>query len=83
MGLPICRSIVEAHGGSLRVKDNQPQGATLQITFPIEAENFFETDASGVDDGADVGQDRKWTGSWGSQLREPDSCTVEVEHDNQ
>ena len=34
MGLSICRSIVQAHGGRLWVNDNPPRGAVFQFTLP-------------------------------------------------
>ena len=34
MGLAICRSIIEAHGGKLRVMANEARGATFQFTLP-------------------------------------------------
>ena len=34
IGLSICRSIVEAHCGSLRAGANQPRGAMFQFTLP-------------------------------------------------
>jgi signal transduction histidine kinase len=34
MGLSICRSIVEAHGGRLWGEVNKPQGAIFQFTVP-------------------------------------------------
>jgi PAS domain S-box-containing protein len=34
MGLAICRSIIEAHGGRLWASANEPRGAVFQFTFP-------------------------------------------------
>jgi C4-dicarboxylate-specific signal transduction histidine kinase len=37
MGLSICRSIIEAHGGQLRATADQPQGTTFQFTLPAQS----------------------------------------------
>jgi signal transduction histidine kinase len=34
MGLMICRSIVEAHGGRLWMTPNEPHGTIFQFTLP-------------------------------------------------
>jgi signal transduction histidine kinase len=34
MGLSICRSIIDAHGGRLWAEANEPRGAVFQFTLP-------------------------------------------------
>lgn len=38
MGLPICRSIIDAHGGKLWAEANEPGGAVFQFTLPAAQE---------------------------------------------
>lgn len=38
LGLPIVRSVVEEHGGSIRVEDNQPAGTRFVIELPAVAQ---------------------------------------------
>ena len=39
MGLSICRSIIEAHGGRLWVTANQPRGAIFNVTVPTHPDS--------------------------------------------
>jgi CheY-like chemotaxis protein len=36
LGLPLCRGIVETHGGTLDVTSTLGQGATFRVTLPVE-----------------------------------------------
>lgn len=38
MGLAICRSMVEAHGGRMWATANEPRGAVFQFTLPLESD---------------------------------------------
>jgi signal transduction histidine kinase len=40
MGLSICRTIVEAHGGRLWATPNQPRGAVFCMMLPIEEKSL-------------------------------------------
>ena len=42
LGLPLCRSIVEAHGGALTLADNAPHGCVFTFTLPISEVTLHE-----------------------------------------
>lgn len=42
LGLSLCRSIVQAHGGSITVEDNYPKGAIFSFTLPLAEVNTDE-----------------------------------------
>jgi signal transduction histidine kinase len=39
MGLSICRSIIDAHGGVLWTEANEPRGAVFRFTLPVAERN--------------------------------------------
>jgi PAS domain S-box-containing protein len=41
MGLSICRSIIDAHGGRLWAEANEPRGAVFQFTLPSASAQCF------------------------------------------
>jgi signal transduction histidine kinase len=47
MGLTICRSIIEAHGGRLWATANEPRGAAFQFTLPPERDETPPDDGAG------------------------------------
>jgi signal transduction histidine kinase len=40
MGLAISRSIIEAHGGRLWAKANEPRGTVFQFTLPVRGKRI-------------------------------------------
>lgn len=42
LGLYLCRAIVEAHGGTICVTDNEPRGAVFCFTLPLEEVTLHE-----------------------------------------
>ncbi|WP_245272685.1 ATP-binding sensor histidine kinase [Mesorhizobium sp. LNHC221B00] len=47
MGLPICRSIVEAHGGRIWATPNKPHGAVFSVLLPIGEKSLENPPDSG------------------------------------
>ena len=43
MGLSICRSIIDAHGGRLWAGVNEPRGAVFQFTLPGAEEEVMDS----------------------------------------
>lgn len=37
LGLPFCKLVVEAHGGTIQALDNSPKGARFTVRIPLEA----------------------------------------------
>ena len=35
LGLSLCKSIINAHGGEITITDNNPRGAVFTFTLPI------------------------------------------------
>jgi len=46
IGLSICRSIIDAHGGRLWIEANQPRGTTFQFTVPSAANELSSSPRS-------------------------------------
>lgn len=42
LGLPLCRSIIAAHGGKMTLEDNMPRGCVFTFTLPAEEVNIHE-----------------------------------------
>jgi C4-dicarboxylate-specific signal transduction histidine kinase len=47
MGLAICRSIIQAHGGRLWAIANEPRGAVFQFTLPLERDETGPAEHAG------------------------------------
>jgi signal transduction histidine kinase len=42
LGLMICRTVVEAHGGRVTARANTPRGAVFEIVLPVAAPDAGE-----------------------------------------
>ncbi|MDE8732237.1 sensor histidine kinase KdpD [Eubacteriales bacterium DFI.9.88] len=50
LGLALCKSIINAHGGEIVVKDNQPRGTIFEFTVPlaeVKADENFNSHCGG------------------------------------
>jgi signal transduction histidine kinase len=47
MGLSICRSIIEAHGGRIWAGVNEPRGAVFHFTLPLERDETVTAERAG------------------------------------
>jgi signal transduction histidine kinase len=47
MGLAICRSIIQAHGGELWASANEPRGAVFQFTLPVQRDETVAAEHAG------------------------------------
>lgn len=42
LGLALCKSIISAHGGTIKVLDNKPKGTVFDFTLPVEEVHIHE-----------------------------------------
>jgi len=42
LGLALCKSIINTHGGEIRLTDNNPSGAVFSFSLPVEEVNLHE-----------------------------------------
>ena len=42
LGLALCKSIIEAHGGSIRLTDNRPTGCCFSFSLPADEVTIYE-----------------------------------------
>lgn len=42
LGLSLCKSIMEVHGGDIAVEDNKPQGTLFRLSLPLEEVTLHE-----------------------------------------
>jgi PAS domain S-box-containing protein len=75
MGLPICRSIIDAHGGRLWADANEPRGAVFQFTLPgvkgalcPKSQKYEALEKGGLsENGGTVGAVHNFQKSWRKQ----------------
>jgi len=75
LGLAIAKSLVEMHGGAMRIRSVQGSGTMVVVRLPLQAPAIepSDTDADDTPDGSDSDQPAPWKTSGGGGIMPPTS----------